>query len=336
MDRNAEREIIDKAMAAFRETTQLDVIEANEASDPPELTIRRGKVEWRFRVEVKPWLVRENVGYAVQAMGDLRGWLLITRYVTPAIAEQMRALGVAFIDAAGNAFINQPGLFIFVAGNRPKEQTPSGSVKRLFRPAGLRILYAFLCHPGLEQSTYRDIAAMTGTALGTVSRVMHDLLQMGFMVDMGAKGRRILKKKDLLEQWTVAYPQQLRPKMFVGTYKADRQDWWRDLDVTAFDAQWGGEPAAAKITQYLKPEQFTIYTGERIQELILRNKLRKDPRGDVEVVRRFWTFDPKDTRKETVHPLLVYADLIATANDRNIETARMIYERELAGLIGKG
>jgi hypothetical protein len=88
-----------------------------------------------------------------------------------------------------------------------------------------------------------------------------------------------------------------------------------------------------KLTQYLKPERITIYAGERIQELILRNKLRKDPHGDVEIVKRFCTLDPKETWRETVHPLLVYADLIATANDRNIETARMIYDRELARLI---
>ena len=150
---------------------------------------------------------------------------------------------------------------------------------------------------------------------------------------MGERGRRLTNKERLLEQWVVAYPQQLKPKQFIGTYKADRYDWWRDVDLTQFDAQWGGEPAAEKLTQYLKPERVTIYAGERTQELILRNKLRKDPRGDIEIVKRFWTFNPQDTRRETVHPLLVYADLIATANDRNIETARMIYDKELAGLI---
>ncbi len=32
-------------------------------------------------------------------------------------------------------------------------------------------------------------------------------------------------------------------------------------------------------------------------------------------------------------PLLIYADLLATGDTRNIETARMIYEQELTGLI---
>ena len=34
-----------------------------------------------------------------------------------------------------------------------------------------------------------------------------------------------------------------------------------------------------------------------------------------------------------VHPILVYADLIASGDKRNIEIANMIYEREIIGLI---
>jgi hypothetical protein len=34
-----------------------------------------------------------------------------------------------------------------------------------------------------------------------------------------------------------------------------------------------------------------------------------------------------------VHPLLVYADLMATGNQRNIETARMIYDQHIIQLV---
>ena len=337
MNTNTERDILREALEALQQATQIMAIEEPERDDPradARIMLRRGQEEWHFRVEAKPWLTRENVGTIVRRIGDDRkGLLLVTRYVTPTLATQLRELGLAFMDTAGNAFIDEPGLLIFVTGNRPREKHPREGVTRLFRPAGLRVLFALLCNPGLERRTYREIAAMADTALGTINWTMRDLMMMGFMIDMGPKGRRLTNKEKIVEQWVVAYPQQLKPKQFVGTYKADRYDWWQGADLTPFDAQWGGEPAAAKLTQYLKPERITIYAGERIQELILTNKLRKDPRGDVEVVKRFWTLDPKETRRETVHPLLVYADLIATANDRNIETARMIYDRELAGLI---
>ena len=35
----------------------------------------------------------------------------------------------------------------------------------------------------------------------------------------------------------------------------------------------------------------------------------------------------------TVHPILVYADLIATGNQRNIETARILYDEHIAGRV---
>ena len=337
MNPNAELEILQEALEAFQEATQLEVAEEprhNDQRADAEITIRRGKEEWRFRVEIKPWLTRENVGTIVRRIGDdRRGWLLVTRHVTPALATQLRELALPFIDTAGNAFIDERGLLIYMTGNRPRDKHPAEGVKRLYRPAGLRVLFALLCNPGLERRTYREIGAIADTALGTINWTMRDLMIMGFMIAMGPKGRRLISKEKIVEQWVVAYPQQLKPKQFVGTYKADRYDWWQGADLTLFEAQWGGEPAAAKLTQYLKPERITIYAGERIQELILTNKLRKDPQGDVEIVKRFWTLDTQNTRRETVHPLLVYADLIATANDRNIETARMIYDRELAGII---
>jgi len=335
--KDTEQEILHEALEAFHQATGVVVAVEPRRTDPKvdaEVAMRKGKEEWHFRVELKPWLTRENAGpIAMRIADDQRGWLLVTRHVTPALATQLRELGLAFIDTAGNAFIEEQGLFIYMTGNRPRDKHPGEGVKRLFRPAGLRVLFALLCNPGLERRTYREIAAIADTALGTINWTMRDLMMMGFMIDMGPKGRRLTNKEKIVEQWVVAYPQQLKPKQFIGTYKAGRYDWWQDADLTPFDAQWGGEPAAAKLTQYLKPERVTIYAGERTQELILRNKLRKDPRGDVEIVKRFWTLDPKETQRETVHPLLVYADLIATANDRNIETARMIYDRELAGLI---
>jgi len=337
MAANAEGEILHQALEAFHQATGIMAIEQprrNDQTTDADITLKKGQEVWHFRVKTKPWLTRENVGPIVRRLGDNRGgWLIVTRHVAPALAAQIRELGLAFIDTAGNAFVDEPGLLIYLVGNPPKDKHPGEGVKRLYRPAGLRLLFALLCNPGLERRTYREIAAAANTALGTVAWTVRDLMMMGFMVDMRDKGRHLINKETIIEQWVVAYPQQLKPKQFLGTYKADRIDWWRDADLAPFDAQWGGEPAAAKLTQYLKPELLTIYAGERTQELILRNKLRKNPRGDVEIVRRFWTFGPQDNRRETVHPLLVYADLIATANDRNIETARMIYDRELAELI---
>jgi len=66
---------------------------------------------------------------------------------------------------------------------------------------------------------------------------------------------------------------------------------------------------------------------------LLECKLRKDPAGEIEILNQFWNYDENLGYKDLVHPILIYADLIATGNQRNIETAKMIYDEHIIRLI---
>ena len=55
--------------------------------------------------------------------------------------------------------------------------------------------------------------------------------------------------------------------------------------------------------------------------------------GDVEILERFWQPEEAWPYEDMVHPILVYADLIATGNQRNIETAKVIYEQYIVRLV---
>ena len=94
-------------------------------------------------------------------------------------------------------------------------------------------------------------------------------------------------------------------------------------------AWWGGEVAAAKITDYLKPETATIYLKPPAGRLQAELGLRKDPGGDVELIEAFWP-PQLVTRKQCAPLIVVYADLLAIGDDRTIETARMLYENYVA------
>jgi len=62
--------------------------------------------------------------------------------------------------------------------------------------------------------------------------------------------------------------------------------------------------------------------------------LQRDPNGDIELLSRFWKFDQWEKKAlHTAPPLLVYADLVSTAADRNLETAEIIYEQHIARLV---
>jgi hypothetical protein len=257
---------------------------------------------------------------------------LIARHINTGTAEELRKNNIEFIDTAGNAFINNPPIYIFIKGNRPPETTAQIPAQRAFKPAGLRMIFGFLCNPGLEDKTYREIAVATDVALGTVDWIMKELKELEFLIDMGKRGLKLTRKKALLERWVTAYPEQLRPKQLLGRYKG-LPNWWQQKRLVPLHAQWGGEVAAEKMTHYLKPELITIYAGVHyLNQLLLENRLKTDITGNVEILERFWKVE-EQRPEELVPPILVYADLLATGNQRNLETAKMIYEQNIVRLI---
>ncbi|MGB3345800.1 MAG: type IV toxin-antitoxin system AbiEi family antitoxin [Candidatus Humimicrobiia bacterium] len=335
--KNMENEILQYAMEAFKKNVALPVEIEKEA----EVTVQNLKIdrllrimvqgtELRFYAEVKTNITKAGIGLILLQKAKFPYQiLLVTRYVTTQMAEWLKQDNIQFIDTAGNTYINQPPLYIFVKGNKPLDIFCHAPLKRAFRPTGLRVIYAFLCNPGLENKTYRNIAEVADVALGTVSWIIRDLKEMGYLLDMGKRGYKLIKKEDLLNRWVINYPEKLRPKLVLGHFRGP-YDWWKQKTLNPIYAQWGGEVAAAKLMKYLKPQVITIYTTlQQLNPLLIENRLKKDPEGDVEILNRFWIPLEMWQYEDMVHPILIYADLMATGNKRNIETARMIYEKYL-------
>jgi hypothetical protein len=341
MERIKENDLLKLALGVFRKNlpvqVEFDEMEPTDAigrhADFLLRMVMHGK-EIRYYVEVKTNVTKTDKLLVMMRKGGFEHpFLLVAKYINGQMAEQLKQDGIEFIDTAGNAFINHPPLYIFIKGNRPPDIAKHIPVKRAFKPAGLRTIYAFLCHPGLENKTYREIAVVTDVALGTVDWIMKELKELGYLLDMGKRGNRLIQKEKLLQRWVTAYPEQLRPKLTLGRFRGET-GWWQQKNFDPFKAQWGGEVAAAKLTQYLQPQIITIYTTpQQLDQLLIENRLKRDPIGDVEILKRFWEPPELWTYKDVVHPILIYADLLATGNERNIETARIIYEQHIIQLI---
>jgi hypothetical protein len=258
----------------------------------------------------------------------------VSTYVNPSQADKLRQLGIEFFDTAGNASFQQKGLHVFITGRKPQVLKSFGRPARAFNPTGSRLVFALLCQPGLENQSYREMAKEAGISLGAVNWIMNDLKSLGHLSDLGARGRRLSNKKELLKRWVSAYPEQLRPKLILGRYRTERsRDWWQKLDLPS-EAFWGGEVAAKVLTKYLRPQTVTIYSDSNLPKLQAQHGLRRDAKGDIELLRRFWKFDEWEKKKlQAAPPLLVYADLLSTADDRNLETAEIIYEQYIARLV---
>jgi hypothetical protein len=52
----------------------------------------------------------------------------------------------------------------------------------------------------MEKEPYRKIAKAADVALGTVNRVMKELAKMGYLVDTGKGGRRLVSKDNKLKK----------------------------------------------------------------------------------------------------------------------------------------
>ncbi|MBI1783814.1 hypothetical protein HYR69_01600 [Candidatus Sumerlaeota bacterium] len=340
-------EILRKALAAFGQATGLRArgqtpkgMKRDRARAVVEVLV--GKRPIRFAAEAKPWSRFETLGTIKAGEGSgAYPALLVAPYLSREAAKRCRELNLAFMDEAGNAYLEAPGLFIYIAGNPPPVDLSPPAPFDALKTTGLKIIFALLTRPDLLQTSYRAIAKSADVALGAVGGVLADLERRGQLTPKGIEPRRLLNLGALAEEWAVHYPVRLRPKLNPRRFTASDPDWWRAVDLRKANAWWGGEPAADKLTRYLKPERITIYTATEPDRLILTHRLRPDPKGEIEILRAFWRPE-KGQAPETkfqrhddcAPPLLVYADLIATTDSRNIEAAKLIYERYLANSFG--
>jgi hypothetical protein len=337
--RGTETELLEKAIEAFRRTTGIRVRfeRVKPRRDRPQAHARLRfafpHAERRFDAEVKRTLNLQTLGQAIERIKRLpEKALLVTQYVNPNMAERLKHMDIPFLDTLGNAYLNAPPIFIYLRGHAP-QRFPRERPTRAFVPAGLRVVFALLCRQELADAPFRMIAQTAHVALGTVAWVLDDLEQLGHLLEMGKHRRRLIHKQQLLDRWVGAYPNQLRPKLLLGKYAAPDPKWWQHTQIGNFRAYWGAEIAAARLTGYLKPELATVYTRDLPGRFLTTNRLRTDPTGNVEILKAFWDPTCDWTNPELVHPLLVYADLLATGDPRNIETARRIYDEQLAGLV---
>jgi len=159
-----EQEILDRAIQAVgRETGLLLHIEQWQAyvgDYRVDAIVRLEPGDQALAVEIKKWAQHANLGALINQVKHLpEEGLLVADYVNPRMADKLRRQRVQFIDVAGNAYINQPPVYVYVTGNRQEEHgfmPDKGGVKRAFEPKGLMVIYAFLRHPELVNAPYRN------------------------------------------------------------------------------------------------------------------------------------------------------------------------------------
>ena len=301
--------------------------------------IAKGKLQVDYVIEEKRTVTPATLGAVLaqvraQALAYGKPALLVTDHLTPPVAEALREQKQQFIDVAGNAYLEAPGWLVFVVGRKPlKTGAPKHAAKGA-TPAGLKVAFALLCDPALAAAPQRAIALAAGVSLGAVPGILADLQDVGHVLTLG-KVRRLRATKRMLDEWAFAYARTLRPKTLTATYTTQNFAQWATWPLDTKHVKWGAEPAAALLTRYLRPGVLTLYTEKLPARLIHDQRLRPAhvlaDTALVEVRKPFWGPALKaGPRGDTVPPVLIYADLLATGDARCIETAQKVYDDHLA------
>ena len=197
MDNNAdtaEHHLLDAVVLAAKELgIDINVLQLEPRLGPARadalLRVRHGGQEILYAAEVKLGLRPATIGAVINQLQHLgQPALLVTDYVTPPLADLLMQRGIAFLDAAGNAYLNHPPLLVWVKGQKPTQPLPTANITtRTFNPSGLQVLFPLLCNPNWTDRPYRDLAQLAGVAHGTVGWVLAELPKLGFMAESGWK-----------------------------------------------------------------------------------------------------------------------------------------------------
>jgi hypothetical protein len=286
----------------------------------------------QFTVTVKAEIRTANKGIILAQLKELetkssRPVIIIAKFIASNIAQEFKERAINYLDVAGNAFIKKDDLFIYVAGQKA-QKAKNTNQSRAFQQTGIKLIFSLLTRSDNLQLSYRELAEQTGIATGSVSNILKELEDLNFILKTDTK--RILKNKpELLNRWIVAYQDVLRPRLLKRKMRfADKAKYinWKKLLQNQTDNAilWSGEPAAALITNYL-----TIYTTISWQECAKLFEMIPDENGDIEILTVFWKLETDKTNIPTVPAVLIYTDLINSGIDRNLETAKIIFDNEL-------
>ena len=261
-------------------------------------------------------------------LGNAQRTMLVSSPLSPDMAHRCRDIGLQFIDTAGNAYINDgAGIYIYVTGRRGTAEL-NIPANNTMTPAALRMMFAALAEPALLNAPYRDISFQARISTGAISKAF-DMLESRELIGSTSSGKRMIRTPELfLNEWASGYAGRLKPKLMKYRFAVDNLDeflnWSPGLRLSA----WGGEPAAMILTGHLKPQECTVYVDmddpHALKDIVKSFRLRADPQGRIEIVEMFWNPDHFTDSFPTVPPHLVYADLMASHDARNITVARQL------------
>lgn len=339
-DRN--RELIQSALTALTTETGIQgaVIEDGQGQYRDlcdgSVTFDVGGKKYKYYVDCKFLIDRKiTIARVKEKLSKIPSKsLLIAPYISTELAEYCRSIALEFIDGAGNAYLNADGLHVRLHGlTNETRSNQIHTTRGTNSPSFMKLVFALLAKPDLLNAPYRQIATEANIPLGIVGPILTNLNKQGHLLtrsaSSGKKTRILTHSRQLLDRWVLNYQGTLLPKLNARRFSCTDPNWWKTARLDEFPAAWGGEVAAQKITQYLKPVTQTLYIDKNhmadvLKHLVKEYRMKSDSNGAIEVREKFWNFSNQEEPIDVAPAILIYTDLMTSLDPRNIEVAGQI------------
>lgn len=332
-----ERETLNLALEALREKLALPEETVIQKEDNPyknfDAIVQIMNVD--FLCEVRNTVTTATIGNIASRLRALattekQPVLLIAKYITPTVIDDLASNGINTLDCAGNCYIRyeKGDKIIFHLANKGEKNTYTGEkTYPAFQDAGLKIIFYLLQDAVNVNKPYREIQNATGVSLGAIKNIFNVLVERNFILLTNSK--RILKNKSaLFNLWVENYNQVLKPKLLLGKMcfrTNDQRMNWATLQLPE-GMYWGGEGGANKIDDYLEPGAFDIYTDIPAANLLKTAMVMQDENGEIRIYQKFWKWE---TNNQLAPLTLIYADLMGSGNSRCQEMAKRLLDHGL-------
>ena len=259
--------------------------------------------------------------------------ILFAPYVSPAMGALLVSHGINFVDRAGNCHLDLGGRYVaHVEGRKLRQSSdaPGG-----IRAPGFRLIFALLVEPNLVNATAREMARASGVSLGTASNVLRRLEHDRIVVRTKSK-HHLVRRDDLVERWIAGYAETLRPQLFAGRFQTpDKDPPSLEERVSAILGQaetwaWGGATAAYRLTKHYRSDETFLHVEGTPSDLPRRLKALPHRAGRLVLLGVPGPLAFRGKAPHTVHPLLIYTELVLTGSDRAREAASEVRERFLS------
>jgi len=266
--------------------------------------------------------------------------LLISHYISPQMAALLKKKGIEYADCAGNLYLHQMPLYVEIGGQKHPQKAPGSD--RIFRTAGLKLIYLLLRNQQAINATYRTLADDAGIALGAIGDLFAELEKRGNLTSDTDGKRHLNAVEELLQRWQLGYLETLRPKLILQRcqmspgYSVNQIPEKLQQLATGKQIIIGGELGAAMLTTKFQPQSAVLYLKQELQlKTMLQLHLSPDPDGEVILLQPFgsqcsWNGWQPDGLT-LADPLLTFAELHGSTTD---QVADKLYHQYLLPRLG--